>query len=343
VYIDNPIAKMADLIRDAPVGQLLRYITRNKVLLYPEEKPGFQCPSCYSEPDAAEKRLQAAMRSTSSTSMEKSAEEQVDAEKVALEPAEPTEPAEQPEDLNRVETEDLERMETAKDLEKSHTLKSTMSRVNTKSALEKAVTRAELEEAFRAATQDLSKEPSRPIIPERTADGTILVDWYTTDDPENPQNWSQGKKAATALQICLYTLAFYMGSAIYTPSAPYLEKIYGVGLEVTSLGLSLYVLAYGLGPLLFSPLSEIPSIGRNPPYIFSFGIFVILCIPTALVDNIPGLLVLRFLQGFFGSPCLATGGASLQDIYSLIKLVRIIHEIHTVLGLRRFILALNIR
>jgi DHA1 family multidrug resistance protein-like MFS transporter len=30
--------------------------------------------------------------------------------------------------------------------------------------------------------------------------------------------------------------------------------------------------------------------------------------------------VLRFLQGFFGSPCLATGGASIGDLYSLLKL-----------------------
>ena len=51
-------------------------------------------------------------------------------------------------------------------------------------------------------------------------------------------------------------------------------EAFGVGTEVASLGLSLYVLAYGLGPLLFSPLSEIPAIGRNPPYMFSFGIFV---------------------------------------------------------------------
>lgn len=42
--------------------------------------------------------------------------------------------------------------------------------------------------------------------------------------------------------------------------------------------------------------------------------------PTALVDNFAGLIVLRFLQGFFGSPCLATGGATLQDMYSIIKL-----------------------
>lgn len=52
----------------------------------------------------------------------------------------------------------------------------------------------------------------------------------------------------------------------------------------------------------------------------TFAIFVILCVPTALVNNFGGLLVLRFLQGFFGSPCLATGGASIGDIYSLLKL-----------------------
>ena len=311
---------MADLIRDAPIGQLIRYVTRNKMLLYPEEKADFQCPACYAEPDATERRLQEAMRSTSSTSMAKSPDEIADAEKAALESAGPVEPVEAVEAPMEDDREDIVRMETVKDLEKSTTLRSTMSRVNTRSALKQSTTRFELEEAFRQATQDLTKEPSWPIIPERTSDGTILVDWYTTDDPDNPQNWGQGKKAATAAQICLYTVAFYMGSAIYTPSEESLIEIYGVSQTVASLGLSLYVLAYGLGPLLFSPLSEIPSIGRNPPYILCFGIFVILCIPTALVDDIAGLMVLRFLQGFFGSPCLATGGASLQDIYSLIKL-----------------------
>ncbi|CAI7588385.1 unnamed protein product [Penicillium bialowiezense] len=81
-----------------------------------------------------------------------------------------------------------------------------------------------------------------------------------------------------------------------------------------SLGLAIYVLGYGIGPLLFSPLSEIPACGRNIPYIGSFLIFVIISVPTALVDNYPGLMVLRFLQGFFGSPCLASGGASMADM-----------------------------
>lgn len=67
--------------------------------------------------------------------------------------------------------------------------------------------------------------------------------------------------------------------------------------------------------MLFSPLSEIPSIGRNPPYAISGFLFVILCVPTALVNNYPGLMVLRFLLGFMASPCLATAGASFADIW----------------------------
>ncbi|KAG9000451.1 hypothetical protein FRB94_005421 [Tulasnella sp. JGI-2019a] len=74
--------------------------------------------------------------------------------------------------------------------------------------------------------------------------------------------------------------------------------------------LTLYVLAYGIGPMLLSPLQELPSWGRNPIYIFTAFVFVVLEIPTALAKNIAGLLVLRFLGGFFASPALATGGAS---------------------------------
>jgi DHA1 family multidrug resistance protein-like MFS transporter len=86
---------------------------------------------------------------------------------------------------------------------------------------------------------------------------------------------------------------------------------FGVGEFKAALGLALYVLGYGLGPLILSPMSEIPAFGRNVPYVVTFAIYVILTVPTSLVDNLGGLLVLRFLLGFFGSPCLANGGASM--------------------------------
>jgi DHA1 family multidrug resistance protein-like MFS transporter len=67
-------------------------------------------------------------------------------------------------------------------------------------------------------------------------------------------------------------------------------------------------------------LFRIPFLGRTPIYIITLIIFVALQVPTALVENFAGLLVLRFLAGFFGSPILATGAATIQDMYPMIKL-----------------------
>ncbi|KAK1138901.1 hypothetical protein N8T08_001690 [Aspergillus melleus] len=107
---------------------------------------------------------------------------------------------------------------------------------------------------------------------EKTAPSPYLVDWYNNNDPGNPQNWSGWRKAFVTFQICIYTLAVYMGSAIHTPSEAGVRDLRH-------------------GPLIFSPLSEIPAIGRNWP-----------CI------------------GFFGSPALATGAALVADIYPMILL-----------------------
>jgi MFS transporter, DHA1 family, multidrug resistance protein len=68
--------------------------------------------------------------------------------------------------------------------------------------------------------------------------------------------------------------------------------------------------------MILSPLSELPYIGRSPIYIITLAIVVILQVPTALSKNLGALLPLRFLAGFIGSPILATGGASLSDVFN---------------------------
>ena len=288
---------MSALLRDAPVGQAIRWVTGNKYFQYPEEQSAFQIPSSY-------QRDTKSVRSGSTT------------------PAVATPAIEK--DLENLPGPDaLTKAETAADRESLAALSDrTLSKIMTRPELSHVNTRADLEAAYTNATRQetLRTQASRPIKPAVTSDGTILVDWYATDDAENPQNLSRGKKAVVVLQIYLYTLAVYMGSAIFTPSEPYIVEKMGVSPNVAALGLSMYVLGYGIGPLIFSPLSEIPLIGRNPPYMVTLGIFVIISIPTAVVNSFPALVVLRFLQGFFGSPCLATGGASIGDIYSLLKL-----------------------
>jgi multidrug resistance protein len=68
--------------------------------------------------------------------------------------------------------------------------------------------------------------------------------------------------------------------------------------------------------MVWAPLSEVPQIGRMPVYIFTLAMFVVLQVPTALATNYGMLMAFRFLTGFFGSPILATGGATIADIYA---------------------------
>jgi MFS family permease len=60
-----------------------------------------------------------------------------------------------------------------------------------------------------------------------------------------------------------------------------------------------FVTMLGIGPLILAPLSE--TFGRKRLYLVSFTIFMLLQIPTALAKNLPALIVLRTIAGFFGS------------------------------------------
>ncbi|KAJ3457366.1 hypothetical protein MRS44_014507 [Fusarium solani] len=289
---------MADIIRDAPLGQVIRFVTRNKYLKYPEEKEDFKLPDPWitlmNNPDAIVEdapveNLTVAASSASSTV---AADDDTKPKPKNSEP----EHDEDPEKADRPPLR-LQRTRSAQD------------------------TQAYTADRLHADEEhEIEKVQSIPIVPKKTKDGAILVDWYYSDDADNPHNWSNNKRLGISLIICLYTFVVYTSSAIYTSSTEGVMKAFGVSQLKATLGLALYVLGYGIGPLLFSPLSEIPRIGRNPIYIVTMFLFVIISIPTALVGNYPGLMVLRFLQGFFGSPCLASGGASLGDIYSLMAL-----------------------
>ena len=152
------------------------------------------------------------------------------------------------------------------------------------------------------------------VDPEKGRD-IHLITWRP-NDPQNPQNWSLPKKIFVTAEICILTFGVYVGSAIYTAGIQDVERVFGVSQVAATLGLTLFVLGYGTGPMLWSPMSEIPFVGRNPVYILTLAIFVILQVPTALATNFGMLLAFRFLTGFFGSPVLATGGATLADIYN---------------------------
>ena len=149
---------MDELFRETPAGRLIRLASRNRVLLYPEERPDFQIPSGYTQRDASS-TLQGDHESEASpnTSSPEDGEKEMDEPRGDIETGlggNTTEPS--------------------------------------PDALQQDILTPGLA---------LQKEASQPITPQKSKDGSILVDWYTTDDAANPQNWSSKKKASTALQI----------------------------------------------------------------------------------------------------------------------------------------------
>ncbi|KAE8400578.1 major facilitator superfamily domain-containing protein [Aspergillus pseudonomiae] len=162
----------------------------------------------------------------------------------------------------------------------------------------------------------LDLESTRALCINEPEDQYVIVDWYGATDPANPLNWPKRKKIVVYFIILYISFAVYMSGSIYAAAQSDVEEVFGVSATVSSLGIGLYVFGYGVGPMFWSPLSEIPAVGRNIPYLISLTVFILISIPTALAPDIAPLLVLRFLQGFFGSPVLTTGGASLGDVSS---------------------------
>ncbi|KAF9892962.1 hypothetical protein FE257_000554 [Aspergillus nanangensis] len=144
----------------------------------------------------------------------------------------------------------------------------------------------------------------------------LVIDWGGPDDSENPQNWSTAKKFYVSCIIWLLTFAVYIGSSIYTPGIEGVTEQFHVSRVAATLGLTLFVFGYGLGPMIWSPLSELPVIGRSPTYVLTTLVFVFFQFGVIYATNFGMLLAFRFLTGFIGSPALATGAASMGDMWS---------------------------
>ncbi|KAM0520669.1 hypothetical protein ACHAPE_003066 [Trichoderma viride] len=272
---------MSDLFRESALGQAIRFVSRNKWLQYPEEKPGFVLPPQYAALLAGTEKQQEAA-SNLPNSQQSGA---------------PLSPSDSSSDTVAEGGEELKRERTAASIASGPYRDQ----------------RADIEQQA-----ELQRTKSEPIAPHKTNDGLILVDWYTTDDPANPRNWSSLKKSYIVFVICLYTWVTYVAGSVYAFAEPGIVEHFGVSVEASELGLALYVLAYGVGPLIFGPLTEIPVIGRNPVYYLTFIVFFALSFPAATVNDFGGLLAIRFFAGFFGSVGIAIGGASIGDVFTLI-------------------------
>ncbi|KAH9974385.1 major facilitator superfamily domain-containing protein [Lactifluus volemus] len=200
--------------------------------------------------------------------------------------------------------------------------RSNKKKVSSESVLERGI--EDYEDPLKGSTRDASG--SSAILSYRVVEGglpkpveegsePLLVTWHGPDDPENPMNWSHLKKSWVVFQVCLLTFTVYIGSAIYTAGIIEVMQEFHVSSVAATLCLTLFVAGYGIGPMLWSPMSEMPYIGRMPIYLVTLFLFVVFQVSTALATNFGMLMAFRFITGFVGSPVLATGGATVADMY----------------------------
>ncbi|KAH7364825.1 major facilitator superfamily domain-containing protein [Rhexocercosporidium sp. MPI-PUGE-AT-0058] len=172
---------MSDLIREAPLGQFLRWISHNKLFQYPEEQEGFILPIQYINQLKSEKDVTPKEQSTI--------------------PLGPTPTTLSSADFTSLDS-DLEGLGLG--------ATKTKSRADT---MPYSSERFEIEQQLA-----LERTKTIPIAPKKTSDGIILVDWYTTDDVANPHNWSKAKRIFVTVVMCIYTWVVYTGSSIYAAS-----------------------------------------------------------------------------------------------------------------------------
>ncbi|ORY09290.1 major facilitator superfamily domain-containing protein [Clohesyomyces aquaticus] len=140
-----------------------------------------------------------------------------------------------------------------------------------------------------------------------------IVDWDGPDDPENPQNWTTGKKWGNIAILSAVTLITPLGSSFFAPGVPQVMASFHEDSNLlATFVVSVYVLGFAVGPLIIAPMSEM--YGRMPIYNVCNLLFVIFTVACAVSSNLGMLIAFRFLAGCAGASPLTIGGGTIADI-----------------------------
>ena len=122
---------------------------------------------------------------------------------------------------------------------------------------------------------------------------------FADEDPENPRAWPERRKLTNVGIIALMAILSPLASSMFTPGITQIAKDLDASEQEVIATTTGFVIMLGLGPLILAPFSE--TFGRRAVYIFSFSVFTLLQIPTALSPNIATLIGIRAISGLFGS------------------------------------------
>ncbi|KAH9939879.1 major facilitator superfamily domain-containing protein [Amylocystis lapponica] len=138
-------------------------------------------------------------------------------------------------------------------------------------------------------------------------------DWQ--HDPQNPRNWTFGRKWRMIGIVSLYTFVTPLASSMMAPALPQIAEHFGItNPTIVALTLSIFLLTFAIGPLFLGPLSEI--YGRTWIMHICNIFFLGFNLGCAFAPSAGALIGFRVLAGFVGSAPIACGGGTVSDLFS---------------------------
>lgn len=147
--------------------------------------------------------------------------------------------------------------------------------------------------------------------------GTVAAPFvveFLPSDPQDATTFSTFRKWIITTHQAVATLAVTFASSAYSGGIREITRTFEVSHEVATLGVSLYVLGFAIGPLLWAPLSEL--YGRQRIFVITMMAATAFNAGAAGVNNMSGLLVLRFFAGASGSSTLTNAGGVIADMFN---------------------------
>ncbi|KAF2797061.1 MFS general substrate transporter [Melanomma pulvis-pyrius CBS 109.77] len=142
---------------------------------------------------------------------------------------------------------------------------------------------------------------------------SVWWDEPADQDPENPQNWSNGRKWGIITTLSVITFLTPLASAMFAPGIPEVMREFNTSNDMlATFVVSVFVLGFAFGPLLLAPLSEL--YGRTIIYHVCNVFFIIFLAGCAWANSMGMLIAFRFLSGFAGVAAVTCGSGSIADL-----------------------------
>ncbi|CAK7232838.1 hypothetical protein SBRCBS47491_008404 [Sporothrix bragantina] len=145
-----------------------------------------------------------------------------------------------------------------------------------------------------------------------------LVGWESVDDPANPRNFSQWKKAYIMVMMGIISTLSPLASSMVAPGIEdTMKELHESSPIVGSFMVTIYVLGYAIGPLFLGPLSEM--YGRYPVVILATWFFNAWMLGGALAPSMASLIIMRLFAGIGGSAVMTIAPAMVADLFPVEK------------------------